>query len=507
MDVVTKQETTEVIGLDGKSESNNASPLADLFSKMEAGKENGLTAKEVIEANKGQEPSKEKKAPEQAAPTPEKKAAPAKEEKKPEEPAEKDQEKKEELSPRDALKRALEEKNQKKAEDKKAAQKDDKSEASEEVTEDELKVLPMDKPKTAKRIQALLKRIDDVNSEVTKTKAEAKEKAEKLAELEKKLSEVKTVDPKVEEDVKKQLDELAMYRRRYDLEKDPEIKTKFDARVSQAEDSIVTILKARKAGPGLLDLIKEEGGFAKFSNSGRQIEIPDGDGGTRSVSASELAEAVLKALPLGDRKAIEASLFEQVQTQRERERFFKEEQEKASEFFKKREELTKKEEEERMKTMGEAAKKIEAWKGKLESSDWMKNKDIPAGASAEEKAEIAKHNEYNGQLRAMLNSAINTKDIDGMLSIFEDAVRYYDERRSSANLLKKIEKLEAEVQAKNSEISRFKKAGGSVPKSGSIAVQQEPDETRQTSKKELTLEERFAAMERGEIGRFARNEE
>src|SRR6185436_18362386 len=106
---------------------------------------------------------------------------------------------------------------------------------------------------------------DTVNAEVAKTKAEAAEKATKLAEYEKKLSEVKTADPATEEKIKTQLDELAMYRRRYELDKDPNVKVKYDQRVEAAEKSIIETLKRRNAGEALLKLINDEGGWAKFS--------------------------------------------------------------------------------------------------------------------------------------------------------------------------------------------------------------------------------------------------
>lgn len=491
---ITKNETVEVIGLDGKGQDPNKSSLADMFSKIEAGKEEGLTSQEVVreEASRPRDDSgkftKEVKKEEvKEEVKEEKKAEPSDLDKKLTETQEKKDEKQED-DPRASLRKSTEAK--------KEEVKDVKSETKEEaVPEEELQVLPHDKPKTAKRITALLGKIKNIEGEATKTKAEALEKATKLAELEKKLAEVKTVNPETDEKVKKSLDELAMYRRRYELEKDPEVKTKFDSRVEYAEESIIKALKARAATDPLINLIKEEGGWAKFSDSARLVSIPDGEGGTRQVPASELAELILGNLPLGERKGIEAAMMEQVQTKRDKERYFKEQQEKATEYFKQREDEAQKGTVEQQKQIEEARKTIDAWQKQVEASDWIKDKVIPEGAAEAEKAAIVEHNKYNAQLRSLLNKSIGTKDLNGMLEIVQDSVRYYDERRATNTLRKENDRLKAELQAKHDEITRFKTGSRAVPKSGSISTSSTPQTAQE--RKPVGLEAALRVLEEG----------
>lgn len=489
--VVQRQETVEVVGLDSNTNSSTTGALNSIFDKIEAGKNEGRTSKQVI-AEQKETVTEEKKPEPRAKPEPvaEKKAEASDLDKK---LADRQQKKDDdEEVTRESLRAKKEEAKEKPA-DKLPAPEEKKED---EVPEDELKVLPHDKPKTAKRIQALLKRIDSVTEEATKTKAEAAEKASKLADLEKKLGEVKSIDPATEEKVQKQLDELSMLRRRYELDNDPEVKTKFDQRMDSAEASIVDVLTKRNAGKALIELIKEEGGFNKFANSTRQLPISDGEGGLKYLPASDVADQILQALPLGERKAIEAAMVEQVQTKRDRDRFFKEQQETASKYFKEREESNKKQHEEGEKQIAAARKTIDEYVERQMKEPWLADKEVAANATAAEKAQIEEYNKYNKQLRGLFKKAVGTKDLDGLLEMITDSVRYFDERRRTESLNKENERLKADLKAKQGEIDKIKAGGRSVPRNGSISTA--PTAQDDERKAPASLEETLERMERGE---------
>lgn len=487
VNVIERRETTEVLGLDGKS--TGPGNLANIFDRIEAGKSEGLTAKEVLKdapqpkvevrGEPAKEPAKEPvKAEVKQEQKPEVKAEPAKEE------------------PKNGLDKAFEAQQDKKndaaKEKKEAAKQDSKQEPENEVPEDELQVLPHDKPKTAKRIQALLKKIDTINNTYAETKKEAEAKAAKLAELETQLSSVKKVDPATDEAVKKQLDELAMYRRRYDLETDPAIKDKFDTRVAQAEESIYSTLKANNASDALIDLIKKEGGWNAFANSQKQISIKGG----KDYVSTELAEEIMNLLPMTDRKAVEAYMMEQIHTKREKERFFKEEQAKATEYFTKREEESKKLSEAQRNQVAEAQKAIDNWRSGIEKSDWLKDKEVPANATDEQKEEVKHWNEFNKQMKQVMNKALTSNDLPTLLDVVQDSVKYHAERRNAAMLQKEVERLKAQVDAKEKEITKIKNSGRSVPRGGSISVSQQAPSAE--SRRPKSLEEAFDMQARGE---------
>lgn len=492
VNVVTEQKTTEVLDLNGKNMSSAASPLAGIFDKIESAKEEGRSAEDaikdatpVVPEAKPVETKVEAKKPD------EKEVVKSDLDSKLDEAQSKKDDSDED--PRSALKRSTEEK---KREEKKVDVKKEEVKSEDAVADDELAVLPHDKPKTAKRIQALLNKVKEWETTATTTKKEAEERAAKLADLEKKLGEVSSRDPATDEKVKKQLDELAMFRRRYELDQDPEIKTRFDARVEATETAIVATLKKRGFGDPLLNLIKEEGGWRAFSDSSRVLSIPDGEGGTRQVTASELADLALKQLPLGERKEVEAAMMEQVQTKRDRERFFKEEQAKANDFFKKKDEDVRRQTAEQAKQFEEAKKTIETWQKTVEASDWLKDRELPANATLEAKAEVDEWNKQNKQLKSILAKNLSANKLDDLLPIIQESVLYYNERRAGAQLRRENERLKAELAAKEEAMTKFKTAGRSTQKSGSISIASTPQTAAE--KRPRTLEESFAVLERGE---------
>ena len=495
--ITQKQETTEVLDTSGKTAE--PSLLADVVNAMVEAKSQGRTVKEGIA-------DFEKKSSETAL-EPQKKADPAPEATKtPTEPEKavkatetaketKPEETKtpEEDDPRAALLKATEKKAEEKA---KPAEEAKTTETEPELPDEDLQPSPHDKPKTVKRIKQLWSKVKQWETMAETTKRERDEKATKLAELEKKLTEVKTVDPATDEKIKAQLDELAMYRRRYELDKDPEVKTKFDDRISSAEDVILSTLKKRNASEALLGIIKEEGGWEKFAASNRVMELPDGEGGVKAVPAMEVADRILQILPLPERKAIEAAMVEQFQTRRDRERFYKEQQEKANEWFTSREAESKKAQEAQQKAIEEATKQVEDWRKSLEGSDLFKDRVVDEKATAQEKAAAEEYNKYNSQMKAYLKKAIATKDLNGLLGVVEDSVRYYAERRNAAGLKSELEALRAENAKLKDDAAKFKRAGSSVPKQGSIAAAAPPASS--ADRMPSSLEEFADRVSRGE---------
>jgi hypothetical protein len=495
--IITKQETSEILDNKGNSSpSEGAKTLSDIFDKMIEAKSEGedpkLAIKEV-EQEKAEQAKPEPK-PEPVKEEPAAKSEPSDLDKKLEEKkAAAEEPAKEEDVSRDSLRKMFEKKDAEKA---KAADKEEKKEATDDVSEEELQVLPHDKPKTAKRINALLSKIKDVESRETETRKQAEEKAKRLAELEQQLSTVKSSDPTTDEKVKAQLDELAMYRRRYELDNDPELREKFDTRIEAQESAIVDHLKKRGATDELVKLIQNEGGWARFASSNNTMTLPDEDGGTRQVSMAELAETIVNALPLGERKAIEAAMMDQIQTQSAKKLHYEDQVKKAKEYFSKRDEEGKKAAADQQRQIEEARKSVEKWQSEVEQSDWLKDKELPAKATTEQKQAIQEHNRYNAQLRSLLKKAVSTTDLNGMLEIVHDSVRYYDERRNTASLKREVDSLRAELQAKQAELDKFKGASRSVPRAGSVSSNASAPTA--TEKRPRSLEEAFDRLSRGE---------
>jgi len=341
-----------------------------------------------------------------------------------------------------------------------------KVENKDAVTEDELQVLPHDKPKTAKRIAALLAKASEAAAEVGKTKAEKEELAKKVKEYEDKLAATTTIDPKTQEEINRQKEELSMYRRRYELDKDPEVKTKYDARIESAEGAIESTLLKYKGGDAMVKAIKEAGGWAKFASSDKRFVVGDNE----ETTAAKLAESVYNELPMVDRKAIDAAMFEQIQTQRERDRFIQDQSKTATEYFTKRDEEQKKQANEQQARIDAARKEIENWqKDVTEKTPWLKEKEVPATATPEEKKAISEENEFNKQLNGLLKANLNPQGLKNMLEVVFDSVRYYQERRESAKKDLVIQSQTGKIKELEDKLNKFKEAGRTTSKSGLIS--------------------------------------
>jgi len=456
--IITKTETREVLGKDGNPLALNTA-FADALAKAQSKKLgkpviDEARAKEAAEKEATEEPKAETETAEEL-PKPEETKAEATETPGGEE---------------------------KPAEEKEEA-KETKPEAKEEddaIKDEELTVLPHDKPKTRRRILALLEKIEKVSNSEANTKKELAAKDEKLKALEEELAKVKTTSPEVNEELKKELDELKMLRRRYQLENDPEVQTKFTSRIEGGEKTIVGMIQKKGAsGEAIAKLIEAEGGWLKFSESGREIPLADGT----ATTAAELADTIKSKLPLSERRSIEALERDIVSAKIERDRFFEEESKRADEYFKKQTESQKKAQEERERLVAENQKKADEWTKKFLAADWLKEKDGSDDA-------VKDHNEFVKQVKGELTKALSANSLEDMLKVVEDAMVLHKERRELAAAQARIQALEAKLKEEEAKWEKHKKASASTPRSGSIASSGSGVES---SKRPMSIEEAIIA--------------
>ncbi len=431
------RESVEVLTPDGKT-VGGASALSNIFDKVEQAKERGEDVQRAINEVMTSQPDE--------TPSPAKTEEPAK-------PAAEEPPAKEEV--KDDSKN-LDEALTRQEEVKAPAEKKD-----EDVPEEELTVLSSDKPKTAKRIQALLKKVTDEATARTQTQKERDEQSAKVKELEDKLSKVQTVDPKTQEEVKAKLSELDQYRRRYELEKDPAVQEKFDNRIKESGESIIKLLSKHGAGEGLTNIITEEGGWAKFADSKRLVPI---NGEDRPIPASELAKRILSALPYSEQKEIDRAVSEELQLKKEKERYFDEEKKKATEFFSQRELTQKQQQEANAKAHEEAVKTVNDFHANLvKNNDWLTEKPVPSNATAEQRAAIEEGNKWAKQIDSERQRYLKSKTLPEILAVVEDAVKYHNERRKNASL-------EAQLKASKETVEKLRSAGRSTAKGGGLAA-------------------------------------
>ena len=147
--------------------------------------------------------------------------------------------------------------------------------------------------------------------------------------------------------------------------------------------------------------------------------------------------------------------------------------------------------EEYKRQIKQAEEAIKKWQEKVAIENaFLKEKEIPANASPEQKKEIEEDNNAAKEINEILKKNLNTKDLDGMLNIVLDATKFYHEKREKTKIAAELAKVKAELKAKSDELDKFKSSGKTTPKSGSLTGGGSSSASSK-SEKPKTLEEAF----------------
>lgn len=362
----------------------------------------------------------------------------------------------------------------------------------EEVPEDQRRVLPHDKPDTAKRIKHFLREIAK-RDEALAAKAKEVEEARKTAAPPEEITKLREQQAKLAED-------LARYRRRYDWDSDPETVARYDEPRKQSETLIEGILQ-RHGGEAVVKAVKDAGGFAEFSRSGKvfeyQVPDPENEGQTKlaRVTAQQLAKQWLDAIPIADAEAIRSAVGKQRLLSEERQAAMQ----KAIEDFKSHEEKIRGQTEQQAKAAQESAKKaeeeFEAAIKPIGEADWIKDRVIPEGATPEQRKEIEEWNKFNAQMRSDLRK--HPKDAKEYADMKVAAVESHHLRRLNGTLEAKVKELEAQLK-KQKEATRTTGKGGSLLVKGGVTPRPEDDKSDPTDVKSA-LRRAFAARGTGNL--------
>ncbi len=340
-----------------------------------------------------------------------------------------------------------------------------KAAADAEVPEDHKKVLPHDKPDTAKRIKAILAERDAERTAKTALQAE-RDAAKSELEAAKKSGASTEEIAKLKQEYENTKTDLLRYRRRYELDNDPEFTTKYREPVKAAEKTIEDTFKKYGFAEGTLKTIADAGGFGAFSTSQKTFTVHENDldnpGKTRPVvkTAAEISREWLNSLPAGDSEAIRATLGKQSLLRSEEQQAIAKAQEDAKTHF---ENLTKQQREAQESAQADLQKKqqeYESWRTKTETeTDWLKDRPIPDNATETQRKEIADHNEFNKQLREGLTKHPTNTAEYSQLKL--DAAEAHHLRRTKGQLEARIAELEGQVK-------KSKDAMRTTPRSGSL---------------------------------------
>ena len=327
----------------------------------------------------------------------------------------------------------------------------------EEVPEDQRRVMPHDKPDTARRIKAILAERDAAKAAVDAAKKEL-EDAKKAGASSEDIKALK------EEHEKLKADALRL-RRLHDLKSDTEFNEKYDAPVKQVDALIAEALKRNNFTDATLKAIEAEGGFAAFSRSQKIFTVneSDGDGGTKPVqkTAAQIARDWLNyAINPADSEAIKASLGKQQLLQSEKAAAIEKAQAEAREYFDGQTKAQREQAEAAKAAQEKTMKEYTAWRDKtLAETEFLRDREIPVDATAEQKASIEDYNKFTAQLRDRLAKDPTTATEYGQLKL---------EAAESHHLRRTLGERDAEIAALREQLKQKSAAMRTTPKAGSL---------------------------------------
>ncbi len=324
------------------------------------------------------------------------------------------------------------------------------------LPDDQLQVLPHDKPLTRRRIEQLLKDKADLAKERDEARAAAKANptATNVEEYN-----------KLKEDHQKANDELIKFRRRYEIDNDDTFKKTYDEPLAQTETAIENTLKKYQLGDATLKAIKDEGGFAAFSRSSKTFAITEKDpetGEPRTVqrTAAELARGWINGVAIADGEFIRSALGKQAMLTEDKKNAVERAVGESKQFFEARQKEQAAAIETAKKRDEELAKGYQTWlKSTTESTDWMKDKPLPDNATEAQKKQITEANEFNKGLRESLGT--HPKNSEDYYKMRLEAVESRHLRREMGSKDEQIKTLQAEL-------ARVKGANRTTPKGGSL---------------------------------------
>lgn len=328
----------------------------------------------------------------------------------------------------------------------------------EEVPEDQRRVMPHDKPDTARRIKAILAERDAAKAAVDAAKKEL-EDAKKAGASSEDIKALK------EEHEKLKADALRL-RRLHDLKSDTEFNEKYDAPVKQVDAAITDTLKRYNFGEATLKAIESEGGFAAFSRSQKQFSItepdPENPGETRKVlkTAAQLSREWLSGMDVADSEAIKASLGKQQLLQSEKAAAIEKAQAEAREYFEGQTKAQREQAEATKAAQEKTMKEYTAWRDKtLAETEFLRDREIPVDATPEQKASIEDYNKFTAQLRDRLAKDPTTATEYGQLKL---------EAAESHHLRRTLGERDAEIAALREQLKQKSAAMRTTPKAGSL---------------------------------------
>jgi hypothetical protein len=208
------------------------------------------------------------------------------------------------------------------------------------------------------------------------TASQYKKQAEEAAILRQKLAETEQ-QVKVPEDY----EELRKFRAIFDIQNDPEFKSKFDAPIASAKENIYKILKANGASDEVIQSIEKAGGPDKIDQQWWKTNAID-------------------RLPLTEAERLKRNLVDVVDLKEKQQFEIENASQNAEQYYAKKHE-------EQVNWYHGTVNEIDTYMDQVTKDlPWARFREVPQGATQDQIQEIERHNAAVGSLAEKFNSAL-----------------------------------------------------------------------------------------------------
>lgn len=267
-----------------------------------------------------------------------------------------------------------EEQDEEPAQEKPVQDEQEQAESSEQKSDPEVELDPeiaaIERPRNlSEKNQSNWRKLQETASQYKKQAEEAQILRQKLAETEQQV--------KVPEDY----EELRKFRAIFDIQNDPEFKSKFDAPIASAKENIYKILKANGASDEVIQSIEKAGGPDKI------------DQGWWKTNA-------IDRLPLTEAERLKRNLVDVVDLKEKQQFEIENASQNAEQYYAKKHE-------EQVNWYHGTVNEIDTYMDQVTKDlPWARFREVPQGATQDQIQEIERHNAAVGSLAEKFNSAL-----------------------------------------------------------------------------------------------------
>lgn len=274
----------------------------------------------------------------------------------------------------------------------------------------------------------------------------------------------------LDETTEKELNELRTWRKQVAIERDPEFQQKYTADIAKNESSALNVMRSFNLPQETAEFIQKQGGLLRFRDS--QLPMPQGTvgldqkpfRGSQSDWWKDVIEPMINNLPAGAKTRINFHLDKATAKAIERDEAVFEAKGNPEKFFKQKEqEFEAQKKDFASRADAQLMKEADLY------GEIAKPKELPANASAEQKAEITKHNATIEEAKGEIARWLQDRTPEGEIS--KATARAYRNiaQKIVAEKELQVKELQAKLEASEAKWNKAKSAAQTTRQQGVVS--------------------------------------